>query len=768
MFIDNTTYFDLEIGEYNNFLHYADLLHFQMVCTAGIALPYFNIMFRTNDVKIKNKIIENNVVKIKIGQTPSDADTFRIAIAEKSAKPDTDGNYYLINFMGFLNDKRFLIDRKIECYTGTSLEVLTELCADYLGTELDTTIGNVNDTSSKWIRSNETVQIFMADVWLHMNIAPSVPLMAINKDGKVLLESLDILKSMSPKWNFTPNNPTQSNEIKYLNKFKPKSYKFSSNLYAGYGRVISIPTTETGNYDVVINDNDPELSATQSSETTNSGITAFEGFYNNENVHSQYHQSYFYNTAKLVKMSSIIGKIDVLGYYKNLKLLDVVSVVTDKVDSSVSGKYIVDTITVNFQYNSPLKTEVYVTRDNLNDLENHITDKSKTMKVTNSQKQELLTSVRNLRRMVALGRLGIDGTLLKRVTAYSTDLKYNTLTSFSVNGQSLNLSSQLEALNSLKYVGNSILNNFIDMFIPAPYNMVLHDFAIRNYSLLSYFSQLVTQFVPSEVQDVLIGLVSAVAYNTNLLVYIGAANAESLAEDTVSKTLSDSTNSVISYTDSVEGVTDVTINIGSDMRSNEDIIRVDNIISEFEENISGADIPMAVPDLTESELLMPTLDLKDLIADNIVSDLTNRGYLDGIDNFKDILKGNNTLDFNTINAINANVGTSMYVRHWGAFNSEIELTDYFLRKSYKDKYKTVSTTKIINAKGGKRIFIALPTFETGLNFYINSTKVIMNTMDISLGYINSSKNNIPYTVYFTDSETTYNSNNTTVEIRKSA
>jgi len=765
MIINKTIYFDIIVGEYNNFLQYSDLLNCQIVETAGIALPYASITFRTPDVNIKNKIIENNPITIKLGESQTNAEIFDISLAEKKILTDSSEQYFIIHFVGFLQDKSFLIDRKIECYTGNSLNVLQQLTSEYFTNTLDTSVTSVIDVPGKWRQCNETAQMFMSEVWLHMNIKPSVPLVAITKSGNVLLRDLETIKKSTPKWVFTPNEVVETNEIRYYNKFKPKSHKFTSNLYAGYGRVISIPTTETGEYDVVISDNEPELSASQTAEQAyNTGTTIFEGFYNNGNVHHTWHQSYFYNSAKLVKMSSIIGTAELLGYYKNLNLLDLVRIKTaDNRDTSIEGKYIIDTISITFGYNDVIKTEVYLARDNSNNIEDNVAKKAPKLNFTNAQKAELLTSVRNLRRLVSMGRQGMDGDLLTRITTYSTSLKYNVFSSFTLAGVALNLNSAVEAVDSLKHIGNSIINKIIDLYIPAPFNSVLQNFALNNYSLLSYFTKLISQFViVEELAGLISDITSLVAKSTDTLSSISKSN----STYTYTELATSSETSQISYTDSVDGITSVSI--GEKMTSNTETT-IANILDDFQNNTNGVDIPLAVPDLTDSELLQNADNLKNTLAENVITDLSAKGYLDGLSTstFKEILLGNSPLDYATIEIINSNVGNILSIRHWGCFSDLIELTDFYIRKSYKDKYKTVPVTKIVNAKGGKYLFFALPTSVTGLKFYVNSTLKTFDSFEILLGYKDVYGKDIPYTVYY-DAGEKYASNSVTLEVLVSA
>lgn len=106
-------------------------------------------------------------------------------------------------------------------------------------------------------------------------------------------------------------------------------------------------------------------------------------------------------------------------------------------------------------------------------------------------------------------------------------------------------------------------------------------------------------------------------------------------------------------------------------------------------------------------------------------------------------------------------------------NSLIELTSFKIKDSFKDLYRTIPCTKLINATDNQRIFFACPQNELDLVFYINSKRVILPSFEIDLGALGNGnvgkindigeKSNI-YTVYYTLSG--YNSNSVLFEVKK--
>ena len=127
-----------------------------------------------------------------------------------------------------------------------------------------------------------------------------------------------------------------------------------------------------------------------------------------------------------------------------------------------------------------------------------------------------------------------------------------------------------------------------------------------------------------------------------------------------------------------------------------------------------------------------------------------------------ILLGKEEIDFSIINAINKSAGNVFMYRFWGTYDNLIDLTDFNIKKSYKDKYRTIPCTKLISALRNAKIFC--PSTETNLRFYINSRRLNLKSFTIDLKYKDAYNNPIEYTVYYT--EQGYNSNSTLFEVRQ--
>ena len=364
-----------------------------------------------------------------------------------------------------------------------------------------------------------------------------------------------------------------------------------------------------------------------------------------------------------------------------------------------------------------------------------------------------------------MGRQLVNGYFLKKVLNFLNSFKYNLLTSFSLFGVTLNFNNVLALMNSLKASGNSLVNQIINAYIPYPFNYALRNYAIERPSFKTIMSKLLSTFSPAqEFKSLLVeinGLLADLTGTANDL-YNSSYKAISISE------YSQSGYSIGTLTPiSEEGTTIIQPNSkDEDMNIQKTQTRIQDITNEFITNTEGIDIPIVDIKITESESLLPDDELKELVADKTIEYLTEQGYLYGVDNFKDILLGVIPIDYNTINKINENVGNMLYARYWGTFKNNDEITDFFIKNSYKDIYVTVPTTKIINALKGAKVFIALPQNEKDLVFYLNNKEVEMDVLEgLDIGLYTISGYPLLYNVYM--SKDTFHSNSVILEVRQS-
>ena len=743
-------YFDIEIEDLNRskFLQYQDLVDFRIIETAGTSLPIFYAAFLSTDADIINYFIQNNKVKIKIGESETDADTFLVDIY-KAAPPanSTSGTTKQVEFAGFLLNQDYMTNLETKAYRGNSLFVTKEVIKDYFnGTQskgMQTNITKTNENQVSWRRTNETACTFLAETLVHMDIMPSFPIFAFDKYGTFHLNDFNTIMNSTPVMNFTCKPPNKTNEVQYFNNFSVDSFKDSYNLYSGYNKITEIYGVDVGipTYDKSYNE--PILAATKESENTFGSTRTSMNKVQSDNVHKTYVKAFTYNTNKLVAMSSMLGTVELLDkYYRNLKPTDLVTVSTGGDDTTLDGKYLIDTIVTQLDMNiGKIKTYVYVTRDNKNNVENYVANPKKGIKIKKKKFSQLLDSVASLRVAYSSAKRVMDGSFMKDVLAYAIATKVNLLRSFQVGGSILDFNSSASLMQSLLNMGNNLMNNLLSMIFPPSIAGIFRDFMFRKPNLKSLLFSYINIYVPWEIRDIVTSLTRSLIDTTSTLNSIAKDNKVPVYKATFKnkKAVSGSSSSDYDYgdvdnslsrEDDYEGhmeegmITNDTDTSEIDYKAN-DQQKIKDIVKDFENNTTGLNIPFPVLTLTESQSLYTPTALKNYLADETIKNLTDLGYLEGVDKekFKEILLGEEKIDFNIINQINENTGSSMNFRLWGTYDSLIELTSFYIKKSFKDKYRNIPCTKLINATDNIKLFFCCPTKEEDLRFYINSNRI---------------------------------------------
>ena len=871
---------------------------FQMIEPSGASLPILAFSFFTTDENLIGYFSPINKVKVTVGNSKDNTSTFIFRPTEVERKSETSERGWEVVVGGFVGDQAYMTSKDTNVYVGDSLEVLKKVMSsefDGMNKEVQTNIEAVNDEATRWLRTDETFCTFMMDTVLHMDIAPSFPVVCIDKFGQLHVN--DCMKMLkSPKWTFVPHTPNGIYEIQYLNNFNVDSYRALYDFYSGYSKLTQIQRVSAGINSYEVADDIPLFAASKMTETVKKGPRVKTNKLQSDNVHDTYHKTFEHNTNKLIAMSAQLGALRLFGYYKDLKPTDVIDLKLPKTHSkelsNLEGYYIIDSIQTTFDFRPQksrvITTNVFVTRDNPNHVENYAPKGKSLMKIGKEAIQSLCDAVSQCRIALAMGARIMDGTFIKYCTNFLIETKNNLLRMFAVGGVTVDFNSQALFLQSALCSVNMIMNSFMNMIFPDFIATTLNNFLIDQPSNRRLLSKYIDQYVPIELQDIISSLTDSLLKTHDSLNSIAKAN--NITVRSVPQV----------PTETVPETYEEPIDI------------VGEIIKEFEVHTRGVDLPFPVINLTESEQLLSRAEIKDLVADKTIENLNELGYMDNIneEEFKAVLVSNDPeemLSFATIDQINRNAGNLFMYRYWGTYgptnetlyawtyndnmiytkvstinegtrlynsdysvytskeplyawsyedsivytetlnltdntvllnknystyaggNFEIkllndsytvvykvdeehyesalrntyedikpdfrvekidgrykvtykgqamvrnaiedvnttalaQLTSYYITKGFKDKYRTLPCTKVINAVKNSRLYFVCPQIERDIKFYINSKRVELESFPIDLGYVDTYGNKILYNVYYTT--TGYNSNNTTLEVRQ--
>ena len=799
---------------------------FHMIEPAGASLPYIVFSFFTTDENLIGFFSPINKIKVTVGNSQNDSSSFTFRPLEPQRTSETSERGWEVVVGGFLGDGAYMTAKETSLYVGNSLEVLQQIMKssfDGMKPEVDTNIDEVQEGPTRWIRTNETFCSFVMDTALHMNISPSFPLVCVDKFGQLHIN--DCMKMLKkPKWTFVPHTPSGIYEIQYLNNFNVDSHRPLYDLYSGFSKVTQISDISSGDIRYQISESKPVIASTKMTETVSKGPRNKTNKLKSDNVHDTYHEIFQYNTNKLMALSAQLGSLRLLGYHKELKSTDVIDLKLPKTEgkelSNLEGYYIIDSIqtTFDFRPGKPrvIITNVFVTRDNPNNVENYAPKGPNLMTLSRKAIQDLCDAVAQCRVALAMSARVMDGTFIRYCTNFLTETKNNLLRAFAVGGVKIDFNSQALFIQSMLCVSNTIMNSLMNMLLPDFIATTLRDFLIEKPSARRLLSKYIDQYVPYELQNIISALTDSLLKTHDALNSIAKAN--NITARSIPKV----------PTETVPETLDEPINI------------VGEIIKEFEVHTRGVDLPFPVVTLTESQKLLSRDEIKDYIADKTIENLTELGYMDGISDseFKEVLLSEDpeeTLSFATTAKINQNAGNTFMYRYWGTYGptnetlfawssgvstvytktssitkntrlynsdyspyteqdfkvmevnesyevtykgtvttrNEIEdvnttalaqLTSYYISKGFKDRYRTLPCTKVINATKNSRLYFVCPQTEKNIKFYINSKRVMLESFPIDLGYIDMYGNKILYNVYYTT--TGYNSNSTTLEVRQ--
>lgn len=801
MQIAEHTYFNIEIDGYNkkDFIRPEDVLDVEIVETAGASLPFIFVSLMSGDEEMLQHLMQKNTFTIYFGESKKSADSFRVQIFS-NIPPNTNGTgeRFLVEFGGYILNNQYMINRENRAYFGNSLLVAKKVIKDNFKMKpkggFSTGITKVNENQVIWRQEEcDTTPLFLADTLVHMDIRPSFPLFTFDKYGTFYLRSFDEVAKAGAVVTFTARTPEKFDEIQYVNSFSVNDFRETYHLYSGYNKVTKIYNLNKGMEEYVKSYDEPILASTKEAESLDGTMTAALNKYQGANVHNTYVESFVYNTNKLVALSAMEGCLELVGrYYKHLKPTDIVQVTTSGENKQLEGLYVIDSIRtqIDMERGGIIHTYVYVTRDNKNNIENYIANPKKGVNVTKKFFASTMNSIGQLRVAYAMAQNVMDGRYLREILSFAIETKRNLLRSFVVAGVGIDFNSSALLIQSLVNVGNSLMNTLVDMIFPESIAYVFHDFILRKPSLLSLLSKYIAEYVPAELQALISMFSNSLFGTTSSLNSIARANGIKVtASSTVGKeTTVGGEDTVIDTTNTSE----------IDYRENNQS-RIEDIVTQLENNSSwlGLDIPFPILDLTESQSLLSDPDLKKYVVTQTIANLTNLGYLDNLtsdqkDLFEDILMGDQPVDdLAEVNElarqINTNAGSTLYYRYWGTFNNLLDLTDFYIKKCYKDRYKTLPCTKLINATQNSKIFFACPEGEEDVRFYINSKRVdVVEDLDtliqdpetaeeykykqvigyfaVDLGFYRADGTPVPYRVYYTNLG--YNSNSVLFEVKQ--
>ena len=817
-----------------------EIFAFRIALTAGFALPLFSMIMGSTNLAYLNKFKEINTAKVYVGTGPNELECFEWEVVGRDIKPSPDENQFILHTGGPFSkgnlNSMFLKNHADGYYKGTALECLTKAWKEEIKTNIDSNIGGTKDISRKYRRNRMTQNYYYVDMLTHIDIRPSFPIATIDKGCNLVLRDFQKLKENGYVHEFTyARNPMPNSTnaklghnvdiIPYVGQPKAISYKTFANRFCGYKQLTGM-NTDTGKMSTIavsmMNDEEGWSLNTLADTKTNEHSLIEHNFGDSQGINISedtpegYWAAAMHNKEHSANMSSVQVQLRVDGkYLPNVKVLDLVKLSTLN-DTKIAGLYLIEALEIGFTMGTPFTTVVYLCRDNFNDIEN---SKSKTpqskilntkgLNIPPSKKASIINAVRSSRRGLIHARNILDKTYANDWCRHLISMKTATVTNFWIFGNSVDLQDKISRATSLRNTGSILLNKAVNKFVAPPFSYTLFNGLTGNATLQNLFFSIISAVLGADLYDEFNALVGDLImfdqfldnYTTTLS---KSANMTAVSDSGKTQPESEALQEYVSFTESYDGTINYTKEPSTIMSTPMNIEDKKQIVTNIVEEINDVipdtvDIPIVDVTLEDSEAIMPRDEIKEIIVDKIVRDLTEKCYVydsEVVDNapessiikvlkpdgtvisateakktmlsskdLKKMLMGEVLFDSVAATKIKKTIGEELKIRHWGTFTSEDDLLSWVITQGFMDKYRTVNATKRMSVRSGKRIFIALPASEKRVKFYINSERVIMNELEMDeIGYFTPNNKPIPYIIYYTTEG--YNANNVLVEMRK--
>tara|TARA_Y100000310_G_scaffold272037_1_gene286809 strand:- start:848 stop:1975 length:1128 start_codon:yes stop_codon:yes gene_type:complete len=357
------------IGDKVDFISTEQIENFNIIETAGNALPEFELIFNHSDEELFKYFNEGNDLKVSVGVEQSELSDIKLAITKWECTRIGD-SLRRFTLMGLYSALDYISDTKIKISDRLSgIEVMNTVAGLHFTQQFGV---SASTESQYWIQHNITDKKYINDIWFKSNLVNSFIAIGISIDGKFILEDVKAKLKQEPDWKMVTTDPQNDKELLYDGDYAIISNSGFINHWAGYGRKKIVYDIEEDTYE----DSQEDAAAITASKLWRSSKVADR--YSvptviNDNVHANYWKADLRNRTNLAVFSSIKLRFTFHGKYVPMRVLDLVSFRDEKDElpnESVeyhSGSYLITKVARNVS-NQEFSTTVEVSREALNDI----------------------------------------------------------------------------------------------------------------------------------------------------------------------------------------------------------------------------------------------------------------------------------------------------------------------------------------------------------------------------------------------------------------
>ena len=370
--------FDMQVGNYKDFIESRDLVEFTLIEEAGNTLPSFDLKFRFSIPELRSYLIENNVIRITIGSSDEDKVSIPLRIFKKDLQNYGQNRFY-IEISGFYDALGYMKGSHTESVTSDSntevsgFGAIKQVVSRFF--TFETNIDGEDSGLQKWLCCRKSYREFITDIWYRMGLSnKAIPLVAITKNGAFRLFNSDTQVKSKPKYRLSNRPAINSNDIRINGTPEITNDAGAVNSMV-QNRINRVYDMIKGGYQEVKFTQSPIIAMTSDLDSFNVERKDGYDFLSNDNVFSGYWNNYLHNISSFINLSTARLTVSFIGkYIEDLHVLDMVEYL-EGTDSNIniteglySGKYLISKVVRTIGENKNFQTHLVLTRESFNEL----------------------------------------------------------------------------------------------------------------------------------------------------------------------------------------------------------------------------------------------------------------------------------------------------------------------------------------------------------------------------------------------------------------
>lgn len=364
--------FRFSLNKNTDFIDESDLIGFSIHEQAGNLLPTFELNFLTDDETIFPLLNEGNDLQVSFGSDYNDLVTIGLATSKVQSIPSGSAKRQ-ITCMGLLSAIPYITNPNMQITAAQSgIATIIQVAKKTFNVQSNIQVSSDNQ---RWVQHTQSDKSFIDDIWLHCNLPNSFPALGVSSQGNFILKDIKADLKTPYKYRFT-QSVKSPNDIYFDSDPVLTSNTGFINSWVGYGREKIIQNVDEGTDQAVQVTPTPVMALTAQLAKRAGISNVFDGVgIQNENVDSNYWNSYLNNLAYLGMFGALDVTVSFQGKFIPIQILDQINFKDQKVDLQYpstsdfnAGIYYVSKVSRNVG-NKQFNTVVSFCRESMNQIQ---------------------------------------------------------------------------------------------------------------------------------------------------------------------------------------------------------------------------------------------------------------------------------------------------------------------------------------------------------------------------------------------------------------